>query len=621
MALDFNENIIEKNLNKKIRLAAVLISITFCFIVFRLYYLQILKGSKFTELSTNNRIRITTLPAPRGIILSKNRDVLVTNIPSFDLNLIPQDTPDHNKVLEDLSALLCIDRSVLQKKYDSQRGRPPFEPVTLKKELSWNEMSLVLSQKLDLPGISIDVVPKRLYCGDSFAPHVFGFLGEVDRNELKKHVQDDYILGDLIGKFGLEKWGEQYLHGRRGGLKSEVDAYGNRQKILAEIEPVAGCNITVSLLPQLQKAAEEALQEKTGAIVAMNPYSGEIFALASKPCFDSNLFSRGIDSKEWEKLIKNPLHPLLNRAIQTQQPPGSVFKIITAIAALEEKAVDPNTKIFCPGYLSLGSRSFGCWKKHGHGLMNMHDAIVQSCDVYFYTVGLRVGIDAINKYARMFGLGDKTGIEIEGEKEGLIPSQEWKKKRFGYPWQKGETLNTSIGQGFVLCTPLQIACFFCGLANGSYIPQPRIIDSVDCGNKQMAFRSKKIKTIAVSPETISLIREALSGVVQEPAGTASKAKINNVTVGGKTGTAQVISKKSFMEKAIKTPWIYEDHAWFAAFAPVEKPEIVVSVFVEHGGHGGSAAAPLAKKILEAYFCIIEKKAVENIIVDEQAEED
>jgi len=612
MPLDFNENILEKFLNKKIRIAALLITLSFLFIFFRLYYLQILKGNKFAELSTNNRIRITKIPAPRGIIFSKNKDIFVTNNPSFDLNLIPQDTVDHRKILDAVASLLNINRVVLQKKFDSQKGRPPFEPITLKKELSWEEMSLVLSKKMDLQGISIDVVPKRLYCGEMYASHIFGFLGEVDKNEMLKHPPDEYILGDLIGKFGLEKWGEKYLHGQRGGQQSEVDAYGNRQKVLAEIDPAAGCNVTISLVPHVQKTAEDMLKDKTGTVVAMNPQTGELIALASSPGFDANLFARGIDSKEWERLTKNSRHPLLNRAIQTQQPPGSVFKIVTAIAALEEKAIDPNAKIFCPGYLSLGSRSFGCWKKHGHGLMNMHEAIVQSCDVYFYTIGLRVGIDNIHKYATMFGLGAKTGFELEGEKPGLIPSQEWKKNKFSYPWQKGETLNTAIGQGFVLCTPLQLANFFCGIANGTHIPKPRIVLAVDCENKAVAFEAEKIKALTVSPATLSFIRDALTGVVNEPSGTGSKAKIPNILVGGKTGTAQVISKRSVTEKYEDTPWLLQDHAWFVSFAPTDKPEIVVSVFVEHGGHGGSVAAPIAKHIIESYLVQSDQTKTFNI---------
>ena len=341
----------------------------------------------------------------------------------------------------------------------------------------------MLTNKMNLPGISIDVLPKRQYYGENFAPHVFGFLGEIDRAEMAKYPPGVYRQGDLIGKFGLEKWGEQYLRGEKGGLQTEVDAHGNRQKILAEIEPTGGCNIVVSLDARLQKAAEAQLADKVGAVVAMRPATGEVLALASSPGFNASLFARGIDYAEWNKLTNNPLHPLLNRAIQTAQPPGSVFKIITAIAALEEKVIDPSEQVFCPGYYTLGNTTFRCWKKGGHGSVAMHEAIVRSCDTYFYTVGQRLGVDRIHKYATMFGLGEKTGIELDNEKSGLIPSEAWKKKKFGVPWQKGETCSIAIGQGYVQTTPLQIATFFCGVANGAYLPRPRLVEEVRCDNE------------------------------------------------------------------------------------------------------------------------------------------
>jgi penicillin-binding protein 2 len=599
--VDISDHVVEKFLNNRVRLAVILMLVACGFIVARLYYLQILKGSKYTELSINNRIRVTTIPAPRGIIFSKQNVLLVSNNPSFDLNLIPQDTPDPNAVVEKIAVLLQLNSQQLKKKIAGQRGRPPFEPITLKKELPWEEMSLVLANKMKLPGISIDVLPKRLYCGANFAPHVFGFLGEIDRTEMAKYPPGVYRQGDLIGKFGLEKWGEQYLRGEKGGLQTEVDAHGNRQKILAEIEPTGGCNIIVTLDAKLQKAAEEQLRDKVGAVVAMRP-TGEVLALASSPGFDASLFARGIDYDEWSKLTTNPLHPLLNRAIQTAQPPGSVFKIITAIAALEEKVIDPSEQVFCPGYYSLGNTTFRCWKKGGHGSVSMHDAIVRSCDTYFYTVGQRLGVDRLHKYATLFGLGEKTGIELDGEKSGLIPSEAWKKKKLGVPWQKGETCSIAIGQGYVQTTPLQIATFFCAVANGTYLPRPRLVEQVRCDNDTTTtpIVSEKIRDLKVSPKTMAFIREALMGVVHDPTGTATKVKIEGLTIGGKTGTAQVVSRR-LASGGEDSPWKYRDHAWFVCMAPVEKPEIIVAVFLEHGGHGGSAAGPIAREIVAAHL--------------------
>ena len=601
--IDISDHLVEKFLNNRVRLAVILMLIACAFIIARLYYLQILKGNKYVELSINNRLRITTIAAPRGIIFSKKNEVLAANNPSFDLNLIPQDTPNINAVLEKISALFNISKQQMQKKVAAQRGRPPFEPVTLKKELPWEEMSLALTNKMDLPGISIDVLPKRYYCTESFAPHVFGFLGEIDRNELEKQPQGLYRPGDLIGKFGLEKWGEQYLRGTKGGLQTEVDAYGNRQKVLAEIEPACGCNLVVTLDVGVQKTAEALLKDKVGAVVAIKPATGEIIALASSPGFNANPFARGIDYTEWGKLTSNPLFPLLNRAIQTQQPPGSVFKIITAIAALEEKVIDPSEQVFCPGYYTMGNTTFRCWKKGGHGSVSMHDAIVRSCDTYFYTVGQRLGVDRIHKYATMFGLGDKTGIELDGEKKGLIPSEAWKKKHFGVPWQKGETCSIAIGQGYVQTTPLQIANAFCGIANGSFIARPRLVVEARCNNDQekTVFETEKLRDLPVSPKTINFIKEAIMGVVHDPTGTATKVRIEGLTIGGKTGTAQVVSSRFVASREEDVPWQYKDHAWFVCMSPVEKPEIVVSVFLEHGGHGGSAAGPIAREVVAAYL--------------------
>jgi penicillin-binding protein 2 len=600
MPLNFDENIIEKNLNKKIRFSVILIVLSFFFIFFRLWYLQILNGSTYTKLSINNRIRVTKIPAPRGIILSKNKDIFVKSTPSFDLNLIPQDTPDIQKVLNKVSDLLDIDIDNLKKTIKKKEGRPPFEPITLKKELSWNEMSLFLSRKMDFQGLTIDVVPKRLYCIESFASHVFGFLGMINSDELNKQGDIAYSSGDLIGKYGLEKWGEKYLRGKKGGLQSEVDVFGNRQKILAEIKPVPGNNIIISIEPNIQNTAEDLLKEKNGAIVAMDPQNGDIFALASSPGFDSNLFARGIEYDEWEKLINNSFHPLMNKAIQCQQPPGSVFKVITAVAALEEKAVDPNQKFFCPGYFKLGNRRFNCWKKGGHGWMNMKEAITESCDCYFYNISLRMGVDVIAKYAKMFMLGEKTGIELEGEKEGFIPTSKWKKKRFSVSWQKGETLNTAIGQGFLLTTPLQMAEFFSAIATGKTIPKPRIVLNIDGENIKKTFKQEILKRVNISKETISFIKDALVAVVNNKKGTGRGARLEGVLVAGKTGTAQVISKKVDIDDK-DVPIEFKDHAWFVCFAPAEKPQIVVTVFIENGGSGGKVAAPIAKEIIKKFF--------------------
>ncbi|MHA1575153.1 MAG: penicillin-binding protein 2 [Alphaproteobacteria bacterium] len=597
MSLAFNESIIEKQLNKKIRFSVFLIFFTFVFVLSRLWYLQIIKGHDYLEQSINNRIRITKIPAPRGNILTEKNVVLVKNVPSFDLSIIPQDVPDVNAVLQNLSELLETNDTIFKEKISKKRGRPPFEAIVLKKELSWNEMSLILSRKTDLPGINIAVIPKRFYCFDNLAPHVLGFLGEVNFSEINKYKKRAYLPGDVIGKYGIEKLCEQTLRGKMGGMQTEVDVFGNRKKTLAEISPVSGKNTKIFIVPKLQKIACAQFKEKNGAVVAIDPNNGKILVLASFPSFNSNLFARGIDIKEWRKLINNPFHPLLNKAIQSTFPPGSVFKVITAIAALEEKNFDPEKKFFCPGYFKLGNRKFNCWKKGGHGWMNMKEAIVCSCDCYFYNISLRIGINKISHYAGLFGLGEKTGIDLPGEKPGFVPTAEWKLKKYGSSWQKGETLNVSIGQGFLLTTPIQIAALFSGIATGGYIHKPTIL--IENGVTD-AFPSVFFKETGVSKKTLLFLKNALSAVVNSPGGTGAGAKLKNVLVAGKTGTAQVVSNR-VDDKDETVPWYIKDHAWFVAFAPVENPKIVVCVFVEHGGSGGRVAAPIAREIIKGFF--------------------
>jgi penicillin-binding protein 2 len=594
-----NHPAIAKDLNKKVPLAVTFIVVCFFFIFFRLWYLQILKGLFYDDLSTNNRIRVIKIRAPRGFIYARHGEVLAENLPSFDLTLIPQDTPDKNLVLAKTAAVLQAPIEALQKKLTQGKGRPPFEPIVLSQNLSWQQMSTVLAHKIDLPGINIEVVPQRRYRLAAASSHLLGHLGEIDQKELKQDFYSNYARGELIGKCGIEKWGEEYLRGENGGYQTEVDALGNKKNILAQINPTSGSDLLLTIDYRAQQAAEEQLQGKTGAVVAMDPMQGDVFALASSPGFDPNLFSRNIDQAEWEKLIKNPFNPLLNRALQSQQPPGSVFKLVVAIAALEEGLVDPEKQVFCSGSFSAGSHVFRCWRKEGHGAVNLRRAIVESCDVYFYQLGSTIGIDNIAKYATMLGLGEKTGIDLDDEKSGVIPSPAWKAKRFGTSWHRGETINTAIGQGYVLTTPLQIAAAFCGIANGSFVPRPRLVSSITEGSDVTPMPVFKRKEFQLAPRTVAFIKDALSGVVNEPRGTGSKARIEGLTVAGKTGTAQVISAKA--ATAVKNPDDWDDHAWFVAFAPAEDPKIVVSVLIEHGGHGGSTAAPIAKKVIEAFY--------------------
>jgi penicillin-binding protein 2 len=595
MTLEFKETKQDKLLIRKIKIATIIVVFFFSLIFLRLCYFQIIKGSRYTELSANNRIRQTTLPAPRGYILSGDNQTPVDNIPSFDLMLIPQDTVNIDILLSEVSTLLNINKETLENQVRSRNGRPKFEPIPLKKDLAWNEMSTVLSRKIDLPGISIDVVPRRRYLGHANAPHVFGFLGEAEPRDLRSKAPRPYHRGELLGKYGLEKLAEDRLRGTNGFLQTEVDAFGKRKKILAKIEPKRGKTLWATLIPEVQRVADQMLKGKTGAVIAMDPRNGNVLALASAPCFDSNLFSRGISLADWRSFTSHPYNPLLNRAIQCQQPPGSIFKIITLIAALEEKKISSDYTFFCPGFYVLGNRRFHCWKKEGHGNITLREALVYSCDTYFYNLALKVGINSLVKYADMLGFGVATGIDLEGEKSGLLPSPAWLRKTRGAAWQKGDTLNFCIGQGFLQATPLQMAAIYSGITQNGTIFQPRLLlPTKDRGGDIL-------KKYSLSDTTFRFLKEALFGVVHDPHGTGYNARVSGMLVAGKTGTAQVVSLKRKPKKGSPVPRHLENHAWFVAFSPVAAAEIVVCVFLEHGGSGGRNAAPVAREVLKAYY--------------------
>ncbi|MBM4310391.1 MAG: penicillin-binding protein 2 [Deltaproteobacteria bacterium] len=606
MPLEFKETTQDKVLKGKIKIAVVIVAVFFSLIILRLCYLQIIKGAKYAELSTNNRIRQTALPAPRGHIFSSDNQTLVDNTPSFDLILIPQDTLSIDAVLNDVSALLSINKENLADLVQSRRGRPRFEPIVLKKNLSWNEMSTVLSKKNDLPGISIDVVPRRRYLTDVRAPHVFGFLGEADQQDISLSSSRPYRRGELIGKYGLEKWAEDTLRGTCGFLQTEVDAFGKRKNVLAKIEPRGGKDIWTTLIPEVQKAAEHMLEGKTGAVVALNPRNGHILAMASAPLFDPNLFSRGISPADWRYFTSHPHHPLMNRAIQSQQPPGSIFKIVTIVAALEEKIIDPEHTFFCPGYFVLGNRRFGCWKKEGHGHVNMQNSLIVSCDTYFYNLALRLGIDTLVKYAEILGFGFPGGIELGGERPGLLPSPGWLRGKTGARWQKGDTLNFCIGQGFLQATPLQMALVYSGIANEGLVYRPTLIART---SKNGLENAEVLRRFSLAETTFDFLKNTLCDVVHAPNGTGYNARVPGALVAGKTGTAQVVSLKKKPEKGRPVPRHLENHAWFVAFSPVEEPEVVVSVFLEHGGGGGGNAAPVAREVIRAFYEYKKKRGI------------
>ncbi|MFH2126567.1 MAG: penicillin-binding protein 2, partial [Pseudomonadota bacterium] len=495
------------------------------------------------------------------------------------------------------------------------QGAPPFQPVVLRNHLDRHQLALLETFRYELPGVKVLVRYQRAYLAPRLAAHVIGYLGEINKRELEQSNRAVYRMGDWVGRYGLEKSREQVLHGRRGARQVEVDAMGREIKLIKEVPASRGADLTLSINLNLQKAAAKALEGRVGAVAALDPRTGQVLCLYSSPAFDPNDFITGMSTKQWKELSEDPRHPLKDRAISGMYPPGSTYKIITSAAGLAEKAIDLTSRFFCAGQMPFGNRYYRCWayKKGGHGYTDIHKAIRESCDVFFYKTGLKLGVDRLAKWARAFGLGRPTGISLPHESPGLVPDSKWKKKRFKESWQDGETLSLAIGQSFTLVTPLQMARMTAVVANGGMLVTPTLVKTVTPPGGEPVPAPEPVKTrVPIAPEYLDTIAKGLAAVVNEPHGTARRARLPGITVGGKTGTAQVVGlkfEKSFGDEE-NVPWKYRSHALFVAYAPVENPTIAVGVVVEHGGHGGSDAAPVAAAVMRAYFGIPEPEPKE-----------
>lgn len=537
------------------------------------------------------------------MILDRNGNLLVGNRPSFDLFVIPEDVKDRSKLLQDLQRLVGLDPQSAAQKL-SASATVPFMPVCLLKDMSRDMLAIVEMYKFNLPGVVIKVEPGRHYVYGDLAFHLLGYLGEISESQLESGKYPDSKPGDMIGKSGVEASWQASLSGLRGGEQIEVDAEGRKIRTISIRLPGSGSNVCLTIDKDLQLTAQNALAGKKGAIVALDPTCGQVLALASSPTVDPNLFVGGTNKTIWKEIAQSKDFPLNNRALTGQYPPASVFKIIVALAGLEEGRVDPRESVFCPGYYFLGGHRYGCWRKHGHGRVDIHRALVESCDVYFYQMGKRLGVDGIAQYAKMLGFGEKTGLDVGHEKDGLVPTKSWKLKRLGVPWQEGETISTSIGQSFLLVTPIQMATMISSVFNGGIVYRPQATKWVGRSetDKKHEFAPEITRKIDIREDKLEIVKKALIGVVNESGGTGSKTRFVNFTVAGKTGTAQVIGLKKDESGTTKyIPVHYKDHAWFVAVAPIECPKIAVAIVVEHGGHGGSTAAPIAKELFQAYL--------------------
>jgi len=586
------------DIQRRLPLLAVFVVLATVVLSVRLWYLQVVKGDYYQEQAESNRIRPVKLRPPRGIIYDRSGRPLVENVLVFDISLIPEDVTDLDATIENLSSIVKMKPDAIHGILDDASPvRSKYDPVKIREEAPWDEVAMVEAHQDDLAGAIIEPEHLRHYPYAGLASHQLGYIGKVTQTQRKQEQTD---LGLLTGQGGLEKLYDKLLRGVAGRRMIQVNAAGRKVKDLGNEEPRPGTDLYLTIDLDVQKAAEDALGERAGAVVAMDPNSGEILALASHPTYDPNMFPRGISPKEWVRLMNDPSHPLYNRAIQSVYPPGSTFKIIVSLAGLESGVINPDEKVNCHGFLKSGKHSFRCWKKGGHGAVSFHQALVESCDVYFYTMGDRIGWDRVAEYARKLGYGSLTGVVLPDEKPGLIPTTEWKKKRTGEAWYPGDTYINSIGQGFVLVSPIQAAQMMSVVANGGHFFRPVLLKQTrnrETGAVKVSAPEPG-RTITLNADALRQVREALAGVVAEPGGTAHGAATPLATVAGKTGTAQVIAQKVAGRKLSESS---QDHAWFVAYAPVDNPKIAVAVVVEHGGHGGAAAAPVARKVIEEFM--------------------
>jgi penicillin-binding protein 2 len=589
----------------RVRVAGAVITVALAVLLSRLWILQIVKGGEYRNLSETNRIETVFVSPPRGHITDRFGRLLVSNRPAYNLEVTRENVHNFKEMWKILAPILGITEAELQDRFKhNQANRRRYESTPIARDISREVVAQVMSERFRLPGVRVSAVPSRDYLFGSLASQVLGYTREISHKQLSDSKFSSYKAADTVGQVGLEDEWEEYLQGRRGKQQVIVNAAGWRVGELSSEQETIGNSLETTLDLEIQSAAEEQLKNKKGSVVMLEARSGEVLAMASSPGYDPNVFSGDLSASDWKQIISEKR--LVNKAIQGGYPPGSIFKPLLAVAGLQEGLITPSDRVHCPGYYSFARRSYGCWKKSGHGSVDLKSALRMSCDVYFYSLGHRLGIDRIKSVATDFGLGLLTGLGSKNEGPGLIPSKEWKKKAFknrsDQTWFPGETLSVAIGQGAVMVTPLQMARAYAALVNGGLLIKPRLVRRVNSRDGHVIVDSSVAEVqqkTKIKQEHLSLVHEGLIDVVEAPGGTGGAAKLQpalNVRVGGKTGTAQVASLKYHAKKGQ-----YEDHAWFVGFAPADNPKVVVAVLIENGGHGGSAAAPIAQALLAQFF--------------------
>jgi penicillin-binding protein 2 len=572
-------------------------------LVGRIYYLQVVESRRFRTMAEENRVSMRLLPPQRGRVLDRFGEPMAVNRQNYRVMLNAEQAPNAEAVLAALADIVPLADADRRRILRDMRRRRAFVPVTVRENLSWSEVARIEVNAPDLPGVSIEVGQTRHYPFGPAASHLVGYVAAVAENELT----GDPLLelpGFRIGKSGVEKMHDQALRGRAGRSRIEVNAVGRVVRELDRQEGAPGSEVSLTVDMELQNHVTRRLSGESGAAVVLDVHSGEVLAMASVPAYDPNPFTTGISARDWDELLRNERTPLINKAVAGQYAPGSTFKPVVALAALAGGLVTPEQRVTCEGHLDFGDSRFHCWKKEGHGAMNLHEAVAQSCDVYFYEIARRCGIDRIAAMANALGLGERTGLDLAGERAGLMPTREWKMKATGVPWQQGETLVSGIGQGNVLTTPLQLAVMTARIVNGGVAVKPRLTRELFGRDGGFAPRQAEFDSIAVAKPHLDRVVRAMDAVCNSPRGTAYKARIEQpaMAMGGKTGTAQVrritlSEREAGVPKLTERPWKDRDHALFVGYAPVDAPRYAAAVVVEHGGGGAAVAAPIVRDIL------------------------
>jgi penicillin-binding protein 2 len=589
-----NKLLIQQRLNW----LSVIVVLAFLTLGARLWQLQIIQGSELALRAERNRVRAIQVVAPRGTISDRHNTPLVENRPAFNILLYRESVKDFETTSRFIKEKLHVSPDDLAARLHRHKGTGLYRPVVIKEDVGIEDISIVEAYKRDHPEIQLGPEPRRLYRYGSLAAHVLGYVGEVSDDELSRGTFSNAKAGDLVGKSGVERFYNQCLTGIDGKRQVLVDSIGREVGLLSEEDSIGGDELQLTLDLDLQLVAENLLEDKVGTIIAMDPRNGEILAMASAPWFDPNSFSTRISEQDWNLLINDPNRPLQNRAIQNSYSPGSTFKLVMALAGLSEALVDEDTRVYCSGSLFLYNRVFHCSVHEGHGAVDLETAISRSCNVFFYELGRKMGISKIARHAHSLGLGERSGIDLPGERSGLIPTPEWKQQVRGSKWFAGETISVSIGQGAVTITPLQLVRAASAIASGGLLATPHLLFRAERLRPEMTL-SLMSHQLAIVPEASNRIRQGMWGSVNRW-GTGHNAAIAGLDICGKTGTVQVIGNEKRKELQKEGPQ-FEDHSWFVGFATRDTPEIAVVVFLEHGGQGGIAAAPLAREIFRAYF--------------------